>query len=129
MFCVLFAQELYMSQPVDEKMWDWIQRFYSKVIDRLLVSTIQPRNDRTEQMLHLDASQLALIRVPIVHWVYHGKNWKKIVFLELKVSPKFASAKQIAFNLKSTQFMMSSCGSNTNQGFWFANFFKRRIRV
>ena len=44
-----------------------IRCFYNNVIDRLYVAACQSMIDRREQMLRLDTSQLALIRVPIVH--------------------------------------------------------------
>ena len=44
-----------------------IRCLYNNVIDRLCVATSQSTNDRREQMLRLDTSQLALIRVPNVH--------------------------------------------------------------
>ena len=40
---------------------------YNNIIDHLFVATIQPINDRWEQMLRLDTNQLAMIRVPNVH--------------------------------------------------------------
>ena len=53
--------------PGYEILREWIRCLYNNVIDRLCVATSQSINDRREQMLRLDTSQLALIRVPIVH--------------------------------------------------------------
>ena len=53
--------------PVNKILREWIQCLYNNVIDRLCVATIQPINDRREQMLRHDSSQLVLIRVLIVH--------------------------------------------------------------
>ena len=44
-----------------------IRYLYKNITDRLLVATSQSIKDHREQMLHLDTSQLVLIRVPIVH--------------------------------------------------------------
>ena len=46
---------------------EWIRCFYINVADCLCVATSQLINDRREQKLRLDTSQLALIRVPFVH--------------------------------------------------------------
>ena len=46
---------------------EWIRCLYNNVIDRLCVATSQSIKDRREQMLRLDTSELALIRVLIVH--------------------------------------------------------------
>ena len=44
-----------------------ISCLYNNVIDRLCVATSQSIIDRREQMMRRDTSQLALIRVPVVH--------------------------------------------------------------
>ena len=46
---------------------EWEQYLYSNVVDPLFVSTSQPLKDRKQQMLRLDTSQPASIRVPTVH--------------------------------------------------------------
>ena len=43
---------------------EWIQYLYNNVIDCLFVVTSQSINDRREQTLRLDTSQLTLIRHP-----------------------------------------------------------------
>ena len=49
---------------------EFIRCLYNNVIDRLFVAASQSINDCREQMLRLDTSQLALIRVPFVHKAY-----------------------------------------------------------
>ena len=44
-----------------EIMTKWIHYLYSNVVDRLFVATNQSMNDRREQTLRLDSSQLILI--------------------------------------------------------------------
>ena len=41
--------------------------------------------------------------------------------LELNVSPKFASMKQVVLNVNNSQSTMSSSSTNTNKRFWVAN--------
>ena len=47
-----------------------IQCLYNIVIHPVFVATSQSLNDRREQTLRLDASQLGLIRVPVAHEAY-----------------------------------------------------------
>ena len=63
------VQKFWSFQPVRDKknLSEWIRCLYDKVIDRLCVAKSQSINDRREEMLCLDTSQLAVIPVPIVH--------------------------------------------------------------
>ena len=53
--------------PGYKTLQEWIRCLYNNVTDRLFVATGQSINDRKEQMLRLDTSQLAPIAVPYVH--------------------------------------------------------------
>ena len=66
-FCVHRPKILKVSAgPVYKILREWNQCVFINVIDRLCMATCQSVNDRREQMLRPDTSQLALIRVPIV---------------------------------------------------------------
>ena len=56
-----------LTGPWYKTLTGWIRCLYINVINRLCVATGQSINDRREHMLRLDTSQLAPIRVPIVH--------------------------------------------------------------
>ena len=68
-FCVFIVQKLWLFQSVQDRIFlrEWIQCFYNNAIDRLFMAKSQSINDRREQMLHLDTSQIALIRDPNVY--------------------------------------------------------------
>ena len=68
-FCLFVVQGLWLMQPVRDikLLGEWIRCLYSNVIDRLFVATSQSINDLRVQMLRRGTSQLALIRVPLVH--------------------------------------------------------------
>ena len=55
------------ASPGYKNLREWVQCLYKNLIDHLCVATSQTVNDRREQMLRVEASQVALIRVPIVH--------------------------------------------------------------
>ena len=113
-----------LFQPVREKnLKEWIQFSYNNVIDRLCVETSQSINDLGEQMLRLDTSQLALIRVAsytkrtdLLH-ITPRLEENNVRVLELNFSHKFALMKHVVLNVKSTQITMSSSISNINKCF------------
>ena len=53
--------------PENKNLREWLRCLYNNVFDRLCEATSQSKNDRREQMLRPDTSQLALIPVPVVH--------------------------------------------------------------
>ena len=62
------SEQIFLSADPGYKISkEWIRCFDKNVIDHLFVATSQPINDRREQMLRPDTSQLSLIRVPFVH--------------------------------------------------------------
>ena len=67
--CVFIVQKFLTvsAGPGCKILGEWIWCRYLNVINRLLVATSQSINNRREHMLRLDISQLALIRVLIVH--------------------------------------------------------------
>ena len=87
---------------------EWIRCLYNNVIDRLCMPTSQSVNDRSEQILRLDTSQLAPrpnCALSLLICITSRGDSKRILcsILELNVSPKFALMKQYVLNVNFTQ--------------------------
>ena len=68
LLCVHFPKLFTVSAgPGYKVLREGIRCLYINVIDRLCVATRESINDRREQILRLSSSELALIRIPIVH--------------------------------------------------------------
>ena len=108
---------------------EWIRFSYNNMTDRLFAATIQTMKDHSEQMLRLNSSQLALIRVQMctkrtdLHHIMRRFGENNVRVLHLNVSPKFALLKQVVLKVNRTQSKMSSCSNNINKCLSITNLF------
>ena len=121
--CVHLPKTLEKSTgPVYRFLMNWINCLSNKVFYCLYAATIQPIDNRREQMLRLDTKQLTVIRDLCtkrtdLHHVMGMFEEINVRVLKLNVSPKFALMKQVVLNVFSAQSTLSSSISNINKRF------------
>ena len=127
--CVFIVQEFLVNsvRPGYRTLREWIRCSFNNEINCLFVATSLSKNDRREQMIRLDTSQLALIRVPIkhhlrLHHITGRMEENNVRVLQLSVAPKFVWTKQVVLNVNSIQSTMFSSSSNIKNCSWISNF-------
>ena len=93
------------ANPGYETLKEWIRCLLKNAIERLYVATSQSINDRTEQMMRLHTSQLAMIGIPIVRLTSltcissRGVLKKPMCVFWSSTSLKFALLKQVVLKI------------------------------